>query len=278
MKRLLCFCCLYFLAATITYSQNRWFVNGGLGPANYVGDLQDKQFALRGMKLNGTAGLSYQVAPHLYTNLSFSLLKVGATDAKNGPKWMYRNLSFETMIFETAVTGEYDLIDIEEPDDGNYVDNNLNNFTPYLFAGVGVFHFNPYTYDISGKKVYLQPLHTEDEAKAYSLWQICLPLGIGAKYAITKNFRVSAEFSFRKLFTDYLDDVSRHSYPDTTVLLQKYGPESASLSYRADEIPSSPYKFYGYRGDPTKKDNYYSLVVKATIQLFTHNPKFYYPR
>lgn len=277
MKQLLIFCCLYFFAVTLTYSQDKWFLSGGLGVSNYAGDLQDRQLTFKGMKMNGSVTGTYQFTPHFATNLSFSLLKVGASDSKNGSKWVYRNLSFETMLFETAVTGEFDLINIEEPDDGNYVDNNPSNFTPYLFAGIGLFHFNPYTYDQSGKKVYLQPLHTEDQSKAYSLWQFCIPFGIGAKYSVTDNFRLSAEFDLRKTFTDYLDDVSQHQYADTVLLLQKYGQQSASLSYRADEIPNSPYKFYGYRGNPSKKDDYYSIVVKATIQLFTHNAKFYYP-
>jgi len=277
LKQLLSFCCLYFFAVTLTYSQNKWFINGSLGPSNYVGDLQDKQLAFRGMKLNGSVGATYQFTPHFSTNLSFSLLKIGASDSKNGPKWVYRNLSFESMLFETAVTGEFDLINIEEADDGNLINENPRQFTPYLFAGIGLFHFNPYTYDQSGKQVYLQPLHTEDQNKAYSLWQVCLPFGIGAKYSVTNNFRISAEFNLRKTFTDYLDDVSQHHYADSAVLLQKYGPESASLSYRADEIPNTPYKFYGYRGNPSRKDDYYTIVIKATIQLFTHNPKFYYP-
>jgi hypothetical protein len=263
---------------TLTYSQSKFSVNGALGPANYVGDLQDKQFALHGMKLNASFGASYQFTPHFATNLSFAFLKIGASDSKNGPKWVYRNLSFGTMLFETAVTGEFDLINIEEPDDGNSMDNNPKRFTPYLFAGVGLFHFNPYTYDKSGKQVYLQPLHTEDQIKAYALWQFCIPIGIGVKYALTDNFRLSAEFNLRTTFTDYLDDVSVHQYADSAMLFQKYGPQSASLSYRADEIPNTEYKFYGYRGNPSKKDNYYTVIVKATIQLFTHNPKFYYPR
>jgi hypothetical protein len=259
------------------YSQNKWFINAALGPSNYVGDLQDKHFATKNMKMNGSVGATYQFTPHFSTNLSVSLLKIGASDSKNGPKWMYRNLSFKSLIFETAITGEFDLINIEEPDLGNDMDNNPRQFTPYLFGGVGFFHFNPYTYDTSGKKTYLQPLHTEGEIQPYALWQFCVPVGIGAKYAITDDFRVAVEFSFRKTFTDYLDDVSRHQYADTAMLRQKYGAESAALSYRANEIPNSPYKFYGYRGEPSKKDDYYSIVVKATLQIFTHRPKFYYP-
>jgi hypothetical protein len=257
---------LFFIARCYSqFSQDRqdkWFASVAFEGMNYFGDLQDKIFTTKEMSFGASVGLSYQIIPHLSSNLYFTVGNVKASDSKNGDRWKYRNLSFQTIIFETALTAEYDIIDMETPD-------KENNFTPYIFAGVGVFHFNPFTYDASGKKVYLQPLHTEAEATPYSLWQFCIPFGVGAKYAVSNTVRLSAEFSVRKLFTDYLDDVSQHQYPDTTFLLQKYGPESAALSYRADEIPNTPYKFYGYRGNPGKKDGYYSIIVRASLQLFT---------
>jgi hypothetical protein len=126
------------------------------------------------------------------------------------------NLNFQSSLFEASVTAEYDLIDITEPDDGNFIDNNPRKFTPYAFAGLGMFHFNPYTHDQAGKKVYLQPIGTEGQLTPYPLWQICLPYGLGVKYAISNNFLVSAEFNLRKTFTDYIDDASIHHYPDST--------------------------------------------------------------
>jgi len=101
-------------------------------------------------------------------------------------------------------------------------------------------------------------------------------MGIGIKYAITNTVQLSAEFDLRKTLTDYLDDVSQHHYIDTVQLLQTNGPEAASLSYRADEIPNNDYKFYGYRGNPGKKDGYYSFLFKVAVQLFVYKPAFYY--
>jgi hypothetical protein len=229
---------------------------------NYFGDLQPKAVTTTEMSFGAALGLSYQIIPHLGANFYLTVGSVKASDSKNGEKWKYRNLSFQTEIFEASLTAEYDILDMETPE-------KEHNFTPYIFAGVGIFHFDPYTYDASGKKVYLQPLHTEGETSLYSLSQFCIPFGVGAKYAVSNTVRLSAEFSVRKLFTDYLDDVSQHQYADTTFLLQKYGPESAALSYRANEIPNSPYKFYGYRGNPGKKDGYYSIIIRVSLELFT---------
>lgn len=265
---------LFFLCCSC-FAQREWFANIAVGPINYTGDLLDKQFATKEMKVNGALGVSYRYTPHLVFNASLMAGKIGAMDSKNGPKWFYRNLNFQTWLFELAATAEYDINDISQPEN-SFADQNPQKFTPYIFAGVGLFHFNPYTYDLSGRKVHLQPLGTEGQTNPYSLWSFSIPYGIGAKYALNNTTVLSAEFSIRKLFTDYLDDASQHQYPDTTALLASRGQDAASLSYRADEIPNTPYKFYGYRGNPDRKDGYYSFVLKLSIQLFTSAPRFYY--
>ena len=247
----------------------------GLGPINYSGDLQDKNATTKESKFSGMAGITYQSSHHYSVNFSLMQGKLGASDSKTGTKWFYRNLSFQSNIFEVAVTAEYDLINITKIG-GAFADQNTNRFTPYLFAGVGIFHFNPYTYDMSGKKVYLQPLGTEGETTPYSLWQVSVPFGFGAKYLVSSTVMLSAELSLRKTFTDYIDDVSHFHYIDTVLLAATHGQEAASLSYRADEIPNNHYAFYGYRGNPKKNDDYYTFTIKASIQLFANRPKFYY--
>jgi len=251
-------------------------VNAGIGPINYVGDLRDKRFTTTGMKLNGALGITYQAAPKMAATLTLMAGKIGATDAQNGPKWILRNLSFQSVVYEATLTGEYDYKDISQVENA-FADQNPVKFTPYIFAGVGLFHYNPYTYDQSGKKTFLAPLGTEGETTPYSLWQFCIPFGLGAKYALNSTTLISAEFNIRKTFTDYIDDVSHFHYLDTAALLASRGQEAASLSYRADEIPNNIYNFKdGYRGNPDKKDGYYSLVIKLSFQLFANRPKFYY--
>lgn len=269
---------IFFLSFEIAcYSQREWYGNVAVGPINYTGDLLDKQFAFKEMKINGSAGITYQYTPHLNFNASIMVGKIGATDAKNGPKWIYRNLSFQTMLYEFTATAEYDFYDITQYEN-SFADKNPQKVTPYIFAGIGLFHFKPYAYDTTGKKVYLQPLGTEGQTTPYSLWGFAIPYGIGAKYSLGDgNTIISAEFSVRKLFTDYLDDVSKHEYPDSAALLATHGSTAVELSYRANEIPNSPYvKADGYRGNPFKKDGYYSFVIKVSIKLFTGSPRFYY--
>lgn len=264
------------LLTTTNQAQKKWFANGSIGALNYFGDLHENMFTTTDMQPALNLGITRQFSPHVLANFSIMLGRLSADDANNGPKWVGRNLNFQTTIFEAAITGEYDLINIVEPDDGNYIHNNNRRFTPYIFAGVGVFAYEPYTYDQSGKRVKLRPLGTEGQAKPYSNWQISIPMGIGVKYQVSNTVQLGAEFSLRKLFTDYLDDVSQHQYVDTVQLLASHGPQAASLSFRADEIPNNDYKFWGYRGNPEKKDGYYSFMLKVAVELFVYKPNFYY--
>jgi hypothetical protein len=118
--------------------------------------------------------------------------------------------------------------------------------TPYVFVGVAVYHFNPYAYDTTGKKVYLQPLSTEGEGlpqypgrKEYALTQLAIPFGGGIKFRITDRVVLAYEIGMRKLFTDYLDDVS-NTYVSETVLLAAKGPKQWKWPTAATSSKTAP--------------------------------------
>jgi hypothetical protein len=140
-----------------------------------------------------------------------------------------------------------------------------------------VFHFNPYSYDSLGRKVYLRPLSTEGEGlaqypgkKEYSLTQIAIPFGGGIKFRISDRVTLAYEIGLRKLFTDYLDDVSG-KYVSDSVLLADKGPEAVAMAYRGGELKGGA----GYppdgtvRGNAKHKDWYYMSGLRLTIALNT---------
>jgi hypothetical protein len=141
-----------------------------------------------------------------------------------------------------------------------------------VFAGVAVYHFNPYTTDTAGRKYFLQPLSTEGQGfyqdrKPYKLTQFAIPFGGGFKAALGENLRVGVEFGIRKLFTDYLDDVST-TYVDPNLLLTNRGPKSVELAYREMELKTGvPYQTGENRGNPKFKDWYYFTAVTTSIRL-----------
>jgi hypothetical protein len=182
-------------------------------------------------------------------------------DAENGVFRFQRNLSFRNRIKELSLVASIDLF----PNNDTYISR--VRWTPYLFAGVAVFHHNPQAKapdtDIdgnplaeAGKWVDLQPLGTEGQhatladsavnygIKPYKRIQIAIPMGVGARFRLNQLMDLSVEFGFRYLFTDYIDDVSQN-YVDLGV----FGNNELAkvMSYRSSELftpgnlPNPPY-------------------------------------
>ena len=239
-----------------------------LGISNYQGDLQGKRFTLSQSQPAIGLGVSYDLSDKFILRTGFSYGKVEGDDKKNSTAKgiEFRNLSFKSNITELHLGTEYNLFDLSYRD-----------FTPYAFAGVAVFHFNPYTKDIAGNKVYLNPLSTEGqgltqypENKPYKLTQFAIPFGGGIKFLLSDNLQVGLEIGLRKLFTDYLDDVSMN-YVDSATLFAARGPQAVDLAYRGDEISGGPsYPLPGsQRGNPKYEDWYYFSGIRISYRL--HN-------
>jgi hypothetical protein len=173
-----------------------------------------------------------------------------------------RNLNFRTKIADWELTGQYNLFSLND-----------RWWTPYIFAGIGVYHFNPYTKDTAGNKYFLQKLSTEGEGfttgvKNYKLTQFSVPIGFGAEYSLNEDTRIGIEFGYRKIFTDYLDDVSS-TYVDQVSLLNARGAKAVELAYRGNEVHAGPYPAAGInRGTPNNKDGYYYIALTYTVRYF----------
>lgn len=238
-------------------------VFGGL--AAYNGDLTSKIFPKK--VTNGAIGITanYELTEHIMLRGGFTYAIVGGADRfSDRPDNVMRNLSFETRLFEFSLLGEYNLLDIS-----------LTRYTPYAFAGVAAFKFDPYAYDLNKNQVFLQPLSTEGQGlpgygtKPYKLTQLAIPFGLGFKFAITDNFRIALEGGLRKTFTDYLDDVST-GYADEADLLAAKGQLAVDMSYRGDEIPggSPAYPVKNQqRGGADAKDYYYFTGLHLTYRI-----------
>jgi opacity protein-like surface antigen len=188
--------------------------------------------------------------------------QIGADDKNNGkiPDIRNRNLSFKSNILELSLCAELNLM---EPD--------IFYAYPYVFGGIGLMRFNPYTNDNAGQKTFLHPLGTEGQGlseypdrKSYSLTQICIPFGAGWKVDVNDNWGLGIEFGYRILFTDYLDDVSK-TYVNTQVLLNKRGPKSAELAFRATPVPGTGFfpTEGDMRGNSGVKDGYFFNGLKV---------------
>jgi hypothetical protein len=151
-------------------------------------------------------------------------------------------------------------------------------FNPYIFGGVGLFKFNPKA-KFNGQWYELQPLGTEGQylapplgktyPKPYALTQVCLPVGAGAHIMLNRRWDLDIEIGWRKIFTDYLDDVSTR-WPDLTALAAS-NPRAAALSWQG----TNPSLLRFIRGDKKQYDWYlYSGVTASYIIDWVKCPKF----
>ena len=253
--------CLFFLSIFINTSAQKFHINLFGGISNYKGDLQQKRLSFSQARPAYGAGFSYDVMDKLNIRIGFTLAEVTADDKVN-PEVAFRNLNFTSSITEGHVAAIYYLLDPNE-----------NFISPYLFAGLAVYHYDPYTFDSTATKVFLRPLSTEGEGfvpgrKEYNLTQFAIPFGGGVKFAVTRNIDVGFEIGLRKLFTDYLDDVSTR-YVDKALLLANRGQLAVSLAYRGGELKNGdPYPGdESVRGDPRHKDLYYFTLLTASIRF-----------
>jgi hypothetical protein len=231
------------------------------GLVNYQGDLQAKAITLKGSKFIGSFGAHYDLTEHITARTFFSFGSLAADDKNGNTKMKERNLNFATNLLEWELSAQYNILTL-----------NYNWCTPYVFAGIGVFHFKPYTYD-GATKAYLQPLSTEGQglpggAKPYKLTQLNIPLGVGALYAINEDIRVGLELGYRKTFTDYIDDVSGDYYDQASLFAAK-GQTAVNVAWRGDEVGMGAYPpDKTDRGSPKFKDGYYYAAITVTVRSF----------
>lgn len=180
-----------------------------------------------------------------------------------------RNLSFKSKITDFMLGVEIHPLYIFN---NNNADKEPPLISPYLLSGVGFFSFKPQGM-INNKWVDLEPLRTEGQGfsrypdrKPYKLNQVNIPIGIGAKYDLSPTLNIRAEFVYRKLTTDYLDDVSS-TYIDATEFNNNFTgarlTNALLLHDRKYELtPGQISNEYDQRGNPDNKDAFFTFNLK----------------
>jgi hypothetical protein len=256
MKKLLVLFCFLPL---LSLAQNFHF-SARLGLAGYQGDLKAHSVTLSQTHIMGSIGVRYDLSERLTARSYLTLTSLRADDKKGTASMKERNLNFRSKLFDWEIGAQYHFFSLNE-----------KWWTPYVFAGVGLYHFNPYTKD--SVKRFLKPLNTEGQGfvsgiSNYKLTGFNIPVGFGVNYALNEDMRIGIEFGYRKIFTDYLDDVSTN-YVDQTTLLNARGQTAVDLAWRGDEVNGAPYPAAGSeRGNPEHKDGYYYFALTYTIRYF----------
>lgn len=272
MKKIFVLLCGFLFSVSV-YSQ-RSELGALIGTSYYMGDINTSgQF----YRPNIAGGLIYRynLDPHWAFKISALYGTVEGYDADFGEM---RNLHFKSNIMEFSTQLELNFFQY-------FTGSKKHRFSPYIFAGVALFSFNPQAYYFNpttaeGKWYDLQPMATEGQGtvvkpnqETYSLTQFAVPFGLGVKFSLTKKICIGAEWGLRKTFTDYLDDIST-SYVDQTALKAEKGEIAAKLADRTPELidPTTlqPYSFHEdgiSRGNSETKDWYSFAGLTITFKL-----------
>lgn len=227
------------------------------GTSFYLGELNPTTlFAQPGMA--GGFVYRYNLTPRWAFKADFIFSNVSASDATTNGGYA-RNLSFFSPITEFSAEAELNFFKL-------YNQTRKNRFTPYIFAGITCFSFDPQA-TLNSTTYELQSLGTEgqgliDQPKRYSLTNFAIPFGIGFRFTIGRYFSIGAEWGMRYTFTDYLDDVGGVYYNNDDLREQR-GDIVADLADRSKILHQAGEQ----RGNITTTDLYSFAGVIATVKF-----------
>ncbi|MCS7074859.1 MAG: DUF6089 family protein, partial [Bacteroidia bacterium] len=195
--------------SNLSFAQKKNQVYFSLGPSigayTYQGDLAET-FSVQSTNLAFGAVGNLHFDSHLYARLQVAHGWVQAADSNSSDQQKkFRNLSFRSPITEISMQLVYDFFGVTRSI------RYRPKYTPYVYAGVGIFSYNPQAKALNSKGEEqwfdLQPLGTEGQylingagsfPKPYALTQVMIPFGVGMKFKLTEKLNLSVETGARK--------------------------------------------------------------------------------
>lgn len=235
-------------------------VNAGF--SLYNGDLSPKEYVdyLKMIHPAGGVFLRINTTSPISLRLGASFATVSGDDEMSA--YPSRQLSFRSKISELYFTGEWNIFEW-------YPGQGQTGLSPFLYAGINMYYFNPET-RFDNQWVELQPLGTEGQGlsgypEKYELVGFGIPFGGGIKLLLPGRWQIGVEIGARKLFTDYLDDVSDQQvvYED---VLNGNGPLAAQLSNPSFNPDTTPLQTTYTRGKAAD-DWYYVGGITLSYRL-----------
>ena len=226
------------------------------GVSYYLGDLNTTHF--NSSKAMGGIVVRKNIDRRFSYKAELMYLNIAADDRNNSTDTIAinRGLHFKSPVYELSGQIEFNFLPYEPG-------NALYTWTPFVYTGVSLFHFNPQAENTTGEWVDLQELGTEGQGTSlfsnrskYALMQFAIPMGGGLKIAVNPSFNIILEYGIRKTFTDYLDDVS------TTFVGGNGEPYPLEMTREAIELsdPLGTHKKAQQRGGPNNKNDWYSFA------------------
>lgn len=278
------------------FEKRSTYIGFHLGPAKYLGDLSassrlDKEsFAIRNNNFFAGVQVKRFYGGKLCLEFQYTNGKLSAADQEAkytstaDPAYLRykRNLDFRTKINEGSLTlTALPFRFIQHKKWSNY------KLQPYIGAGIGLFNFNPqgtYYDDIQNLEYWLdlQPMKTEGQGfpeskiKDYKLTQFNMPLCFGIQWQANDFMKIDFGISGRKLFTDYLDDVSG-VYADKNWFYNLDSATAEQAIYMSDKsVAVFPFESNtpgSIRGNQKRFDTYYNYDIKVSFKIGTRRSR-----
>jgi hypothetical protein len=186
------------------------------GVSYYMGDLNPQKIF---HEIDPSIGIIYRIDFNSRYALRFSGIfgSLHGSDASSKNAYQIaRNQSFRVPISEFASMIEFHFFPYKPESRYEFI-------TPYVAIGLGVLIIPSQQNSIPVKPV--------------------IPFGIGCKYAFNKRFGISAEWTYRKTFTDYIDQLPNDVYTQTATFENKQRSFFGSKDWYSFAGISLTYKF-----------------------------------
>lgn len=200
MSKSLVSICFFLFFSNLVFSQN-YEIGLTLGSTLYNGDI-DVVAKNMGSAMRPTIGIlgKYRLSDNVLLRGQVLRGKLSASEKNHPEAWRQeRGFAFVGNLTEISAMLEWELI-------------NKGRFTGFAFGGVGATFFNPKT-DFNTPSKFVADVNPDLNTN-YKKITPAIPLGFGVKYALPKDFYLSAEVGYRVTFTDYLDGISKTANPD----------------------------------------------------------------
>ena len=198
-----------------------------VGASYYMGDINPaKPFAMSDLQYGGVVRFNYNNRWTFRFDYSHATVKADDAVIKWRPE---RGLSFTTNLNDFSFVAEFNFWEY-------YTGNPKRNVSPYIFGGISVFQYTPYSRILDDnlmidtlinlRQYKLDTIYRDtvkgDDGKYHltTFSQLAeflggrtksigfsIPFGVGVKFALSKNMAATVEWRMQKTFTDYLDGV-----------------------------------------------------------------------
>ena len=161
-------------------------VGFGFGGMTYAGDIS-RGYRILKSKPAGTLFVRQNLNDFLSMKFGVAAGRIAASDSDNPIDAFAaaRNASFDISVIEFSMMLEYHFLDFRSA-------SPRARWSPYFTGGLALFA-------MSGHQAKPRP---------YSNFQPSVPIGFGIKYILNPKWMIGIEWGVRKLFFDYLDNVS----------------------------------------------------------------------